>query len=188
MTEVEKPDSSETSTVGSGSPTPGGSTYLVVGKLRKAHGVRGEITMEVLTDFPERLRPRRQVFVGEEHRPLRITSVRWKDQLMLIAFDQYDDCDKVNVFRNQLVYTQAEKLPDLQKGEYYFHQLLGLLVKDESGNNLGRLDEILETGANDVYVVKNDEGGEFLLPVIDEVILQVKLEEGEIIVRPPLWE
>lgn len=188
MTEPRKPDFPEKASMGAGSPMPGGPVFLVIGKLRKAHGVRGEITMEVMTDFPERLRPNGQVFVGDNHQPLLITSVRWKDQLMLIAFDQYNDCDKVNEFRNQLVYTQTEKLPDLQKGEFYFHELLGLRVVDESGNILGRLDEILETGANDVYLVKNEEGGEILLPVVDDVILQVKLEEGEMIVRPPLWE
>lgn len=188
MTEVKQPEYSDTSTAGSGSPTPGGPVFLVVGKLRKSHGVRGEITMEVLTDFPDRLRPRREVFVGDEHQPLRIASVRWKDRFLLIAFDQYDDCDKVNEFRNQLVYTRAERLPDLQKGAYYFHELLGLRVVDEGGKILGRVDEILETGANDVYVVKNEEGSEILLPVVDDVILQVKLEEGEMIVRPPLWE
>ncbi len=171
-----------------GSPKPGEPTFLVVGKLRRPHGVKGEIMMDILTDFPQRLRKGKQVFVGPQHTPQTITSVRTKNQTLLVSFAGFEDCDQVGVLRNMDVYVQSAGLPELPEGEYYFHQLIGLKVVDEAGNALGELTEILETGANNVYVVRNAEDREILLPAIDgEVILKVDLERGEMHVCPPVW-
>jgi len=170
-----------------GSRQTGEPVFIAVGKLRRSHGVRGEITMEVLTDFPERVRKNRVVLVGDEHLPLKLTSVRWKDQFMILAFEGYSDCDQVNVLRNQYVFVDARKLPPLPEGDYYFHQLIGMRVETEDGNQLGELGEILETGANDVFVVRKPETADLLLPVIDDVILTVDLEKGIITVRLQEW-
>jgi 16S rRNA processing protein RimM len=171
-----------------GSPLPGESVFLAVGRFRHAHGVKGEITMDVLTDFPERLDKGKEVFAGERRQLLRIKSMRWKDTLLLLSFEGYEDCDQVNELRNQILYVRGENLPPLPDGHYYFHQLRGLKVQDESGELLGILDEILETGANDVYMVHSMEGKEILLPAIKTVILNVNLEKGEMVVHPPEWE
>lgn len=171
-----------------GSPLPGEPVFLAVGRLRHAHGVKGEITMDVLTDFPERLHIGKEVFAGEMHQPLRINSMRGKDKLLLLSFEGFEDCDQVNELRNQILYVRGENLPMLPDGQYYFHQLQGLQVLDEGGKLLGILDEILETGANDVYVVHSMEGKEILLPAIKAVILNVNLEKGEMAVHPPEWE
>lgn len=162
--------------------------FLVVGRLRKAHGVQGEITMEVITDFPERLRPRREVYIGDDHRPVRIKKVRQKPPYLLLSFEGFTDCDQVNLMRNELVYVHTGDLPSLPEGQYYHHQLLGLAVVDEAGTPLGNLGEILETGANDVYVVRSEGKEDLLLPAIGSVIIQVDLEQGKIIVHPPEWE
>jgi 16S rRNA processing protein RimM len=170
-----------------GSSLPGEPVFIVVGRLRRSHGVQGEIAMEVLTDFPDRLRPNTTIYLGERHLPMRIKKKRWKDQLLLLAFDGYDTCEHVNELRNQLVYIKSDAVPPLPEGEYYYHQLFGLHVKDEAGKELGVLTEILETGANDVYVVRSPDGHEILLPAIAPVILRVDLENSEIIARPPEW-
>jgi 16S rRNA processing protein RimM len=161
--------------------------FLAVGRLRHAHGVQGEISMELYTDFPERLRPRTQVYIGDGRTPLRITRSRMKDKIMLLTFEGYQDCDQVNVFRNEMVYSRSDKLPSLPEGQYYHHQLLGLRVLDETGSELGTLAEILETGANDVYVVRSPGRPELLLPAIESVIIKVDLEKGSIISCPPEW-
>ncbi|HZU86101.1 MAG TPA: ribosome maturation factor RimM [Anaerolineaceae bacterium] len=170
-----------------GSPVSGEPTYLVVGKLRRPHGVKGDIIMDVLTDFPQRLRRGKKVFVGPQHTPQVIRGIRAIDQALLVSFEGFEDCDQVGVLRNLEVYVQAASLPELPEGEYYYHQLIGLRVVDETGNMLGELAEILETGANDVYVVHDAQGKEILLPVIDEVVLEIDLARGEIRVRPPDW-
>jgi 16S rRNA processing protein RimM len=162
--------------------------FLAVGLLRHAHGVRGEITMEIYTDFPERLRPGTEVYIGDSHKPLRITHLRKTDKMLLLTFEGYQDCDQVNVLRNEVVYSRSDKLPTLPEDHYYHHQLIGLKVLDEAGTELGILAEILETGANDVYVVRSADRPELLLPAIESVIIQVDLEKGTIVSRPPEWE
>jgi 16S rRNA processing protein RimM len=162
-----------------GSPGEGEPVFLVVGKLRRPHGLRGELIMEVITDFPERLEPGVQVYVGEGFRPLRIRSRRWHGKLLLIAFDGYHEREAAGEFRNWLVYVRADDRPPLPEGEYYEHQLLGLRVVSDEGKFLGWLAQILETGANDVYIVRPESGPDILLPAIDDVILDIDLARAE---------
>ncbi len=171
----------------SGSPQPGEPEYLTVGRIRRPHGIYGELLMDVLTDFPERLSPGKTVYVGERHDPVRIEAIRAQDKTLLLKLENVADDDQAGKFRNKMVYVQTKELPTLPAGEYYFHQLVGLKVVDEAGTTLGTLDEILKTGANDVYIVHAEDGTEILLPAIDSVILEVNLERSEIRVRPPEW-
>ena len=171
-----------------GSPQPGEPVFLAVGLLRRPHGVEGEILMEVLTDFPERLRTGRTVYVGEDHQPMRITHKRSQDTALLITFSGIDTPEAAGLLRNKRVYIQADNLPELPEGEYYHHQLMGLKVIDENGAEIGSLTEIIETGANDVYVATSIEGKEILFPAIESVILAVDLDLSEMRVRLPAWE
>jgi 16S rRNA processing protein RimM len=171
-----------------GSPKPGEPLFLVVGLLRRPHGVKGEILMDVLTDFPERLSKNKLVYVGEDHEPFRIEFLRPQDQALLVTFTGIEDADQAGLLRNKRVYVQADVLPELPEGTYYHHQLIGLVVVDNNGQSLGILTEILETGANDVYVVVSAGGTETLLPAIESVILEVDLERQEMRVNPPAWE
>ena len=136
--------------------------------------------MEVYTDFPERLCPGRKVFTGGQHIPLTIRSMRLHGQNLLLAFEGFDTPEAVGRFRNQVLYITAAEASELEEGEYYYHELLGLDVTDETGRSLGKLTEIIETGANDVYVVTGASGTEILLPVIPDVILDVDLSQKTI--------
>jgi 16S rRNA processing protein RimM len=166
-----------------GSPPSGEPDFLVVGKLRRTHGLQGELLMEVLTDFPERLEPGVVVYVGQKHRKLHIRSQRFQNQHLLIAFDEFNTPESAAELRNQLVFVHAGDRPPLPEGEYYHHQLLGLRVVSDEAQDLGILDQILETGANDVYVVVPEAGPELLLPAIESVILNIDLDRGEICVH-----
>jgi 16S rRNA processing protein RimM len=170
-----------------GSPAVGGPVFLAVGKLRRPHGVDGEINMEIITDFPDRIRPGRVLYVGENHEALKLDGVRWADQALLISFDGLNDPESVGLYRNQFVYIQADSVPPLPEGMYYHHQLKDMTVIDPDGQLLGILTDILETGANDVYVVTTPEGSELLLPVIEGVILDINPEKREIKAKPPAW-
>jgi 16S rRNA processing protein RimM len=170
-----------------GSSLPGEPVFLAVGKLRRPHGINGEILMDVMTDFPERLHAGKTVFIGDEHRPLEIAHVRQADRTLLVTFDGYENSDQVGELRNKIVFVRADSIPELPEGEYYHHQLLGLKVVEESGRELGFLSEILETGANDVYLVVDPDGNETLLPAIESVILGVDLDRQEIKVRSQEW-
>lgn len=170
-----------------GSPTEGEPVFVAVGFLRRPHGIHGEMLMDVLTDFPERIKPRRQLFLGETHEPVRIEKIRWANASMLIKFEGFDTEEDIGRFRNTTVFVRADQLPPLPEGQYYHHQLLGLKVCSDQGKFLGTLEQILETGANDVYLVRTPDEQELLLPAIDEVILSVNLESGEMIVHLQEW-
>ncbi len=132
--------------------------------------------MEILTDFPERLHAGQTVYIGSEHKPLRLVSLRGQDQALLVSFEGITDRDVVGALRNEIVYIDGKRLPRLPEGEYYHHQLVGLRVVDENDTFIGMLEEILETGANDVYVVRGDAGRETLIPAIEPVILAVDID------------
>lgn len=158
--------------------------FLVIGKLRRPHGVRGEIIMDVITDFPERIKTGSTVFVGEDYQPIKLKTIREHQKGLLVSFDNYSTPEKVGIFRNWMVYVKASDLPLLPEGEYYHHQVIGLQVIDERGNALGTVTDIVATGANDVLVVLQESGIEFLLPVVDEMVLKIDIEKGVIYARP----
>lgn len=157
--------------------------YLAVGRLGRPHGVRGELRMMVFTDFPERLRAGKKVYVGDEHTPQRIRSVRSHQNELLVAFRGIQDRTEAGQLTNQWVYVLESDLPALEEGEYYQHQLLELEVFTEDGQRLGEVIEILETGANDVLVVLTGAEKEVLLPIIAEVVLEIDLEGKRILAR-----
>ncbi|HEX9017903.1 MAG TPA: ribosome maturation factor RimM [Anaerolineaceae bacterium] len=171
-----------------GSPREGEPVFLAVGRLRRAHGIEGEMLMDVLTDFPDRLRAGKTIYVGDAHQPVRIENVRGHNREMIIHLAGLHTPEDTAPYRNLIFYVKASELPALPEGEYYHHQLLGLAVLDAAGQPLGTLADILETGANDVYVVKTADGKELLLPAVDEVILSVDLARHAMTVRPPEWQ
>jgi 16S rRNA processing protein RimM len=160
----------------SGSSTAGEPDFLVVGKLGRPHGVHGEIVMEVYSDFPERIQPGVVFYIGQEHQRQVLLTRRPHSRGLLVKFEGFQDRDQAAFLRNQLVYVSTADRPHLAQGEYYHHQLIGLQVFDDSGQMLGHVDRILETGANDVCVILNSAGKEILIPAIDPVILDIDLE------------
>ena len=160
-----------------GSPT-GEPDYLAVGFLRRPHGIGGEMLMDVHTDFPERLKPGRRLYLGGEHVPVTLTHTRPHGNGLLVKIKGMDTPEEAGKHRNTWLFVKTSEVPALPEGQYYQYQLLGLNVLDEEGRTLGVLKEILATGANDVYVVTNEAGQELLLPVIPEVVLELKPKEG----------
>jgi 16S rRNA processing protein RimM len=156
----------------SGSPN-GEPEYLVIGFLRRPHGVQGEIIMDLHTDFPERLRSGRKLFIGEKHKPISLIGVRPHQSGMLMKFKGINSPESAGQYRNQWVYVRTRDVPALPDGRMYQHQLLGFRIVDEQNQPLGVLAEIIETGANDVYVVRDETSRELLLPAIPSVILEV---------------
>ena len=159
-----------------GSPK-GESIYLAIGFLRRPHGISGEIIMDLHTDFPERIKAGRKVYVGGKYESLKIDSVRAHGNGMLIRLQGCDSPETAGRFRNQWVYVKSTEVPALPAGKVYKHELLGLTVTADTGETLGVLDEILETGANDVYVIKKESGSEILLPAIPDVILETDMND-----------
>jgi 16S rRNA processing protein RimM len=152
-----------------------------VGSLRRAHGVRGEMIMEVLTDFPERLKPGTPVFVGTGHQPMVLESTRPHNEGLIIRFQGVRSPEEAGRYRNQDVYVTTADRPALPEGHYYEHQVIGFsVVEDDSTETIGTLSEIMHTSANDIYVVKRTDGKEVLLPVIASVVLRIDASQRTI--------
>ena len=163
---------------------PGEPEFLAVGKLRRPHGVRGEMLMSIWTDFPERLHPDKQVYVGKTYQPYQINTIRDHRQELIISFDGLTSRDDVGHLRNQVVYVRASEIPALPDDGIYLHQIMGLkVISDEDETVLGTVAEIIETGANHVLLVRRQDKGDLLIPDIDPVVLNINLEKGEILVH-----
>lgn len=161
--------------------------FLVVGKFRRPHGVRGEIPLELFSELLDLLAPECIIYIGERHQPLTIKANRWKQELLLLKFNGLDDRSAVEAFTNELVYVKPDQLPPLDDGEYYYHQLIGLKVDDEDGEFLGVLTDILQTGANDVFVINNEAGKETLIPDTEEAVLKIDIKAGRMRVAKMKW-
>jgi 16S rRNA processing protein RimM len=163
-----------------GSPSGGGPAFIAVGKLRHAHGVHGEILMEVYTDFPDRLQPGVNLYLGEEAEQLRLIKCRQHGKGLLMTFEGYTSPEEIGQFRNQILFVKSIDRPPLADGEYYHHQLIGLRVITRDGKALGNVTDILETGASDVLVVRPGSGPEILIPFVDSFIHEINLDQREI--------
>jgi 16S rRNA processing protein RimM len=166
-----------------GAPSTAPPAFLLVGKLHRPHGVKGEMIMSVLTDFPERLKPESVLFMGPERTPVTIQSLRHHNRGMLIYLEGYNSREQVDRLRNFELFVRTDDRPPLPDGEFYLHQILGLKVVSDEGLALGVVSDWLETGANGVFIVRDEEGKEILLPDIDDVVLKIDLETGEILVH-----
>lgn len=170
-----------------GSLSFSGPEFICIGKIHRTHGIRGDVLLEPMTDFPERIRSGRKVYAGEEHKPLKITRVRQKPPMLLVGFSEFKDETESAVLRNQFLYVRADELPKLPDGEYYFHELIGLEAVNKDGKIMGVLSEILETGANDVYVIRKEDGSEELVPAVPQFILEVDMPKRQIRIDFPEW-
>jgi 16S rRNA processing protein RimM len=157
-------------------------SYLLIGKLLRPFGLHGEITMEVFTDFPERIRKGMVVYLGEDYIPSIVISKRKHGKGLLVAFENYSDLESAASLRNQWVYVSARDRPKLPDNGYYHHDLIGLKVYTDQEIFLGEIHEILVTGANDVYVVRHENGNEVLIPAIPQTVKNIELVNNRMII------
>lgn len=167
----------------SSAPQVGALEFLQVGVLRRPHGVKGEMLMSVFTDFPERIQPGTVFYLGNEYTAHELGNRRHHNRGLIVTFVGFEGRDAVESWRNVPVFVRVDDRPPLPEGEYYHHQLLGLSVMTDEGQALGKLADFIETGANDVYIVRDENGNEALLPAIDDVILEIDLEKKQMTVH-----
>lgn len=154
--------------------------FLVIGRIIKPHGVRGEMRVEIITELPERFTWLETVYLGEhDPQPVSVESVRFHKSFVLVKLVGYDSREEAAELRSQLLQVPEDEAIPLEEGEYYLYQLEGLAVYTDEGEHLGELVEVIETKANNVFVVQGSRG-EVLLPDTDEVVLDIDFENGRI--------
>lgn len=142
----------------------------------------------ITTDFPERIKRGKVIYLGADHSPRKISGTRPFHTNVLITIEGILNREEAAELTNLEVFVRIDELPALSEGQYYHHQLVGLKAVLEDGTEIGTVTEIMETGANDVYVVTDPAGKELLLPAIDSVIIRVDLPAKQMVVKPPEWE
>lgn len=150
--------------------------------MLKPWGYRGELKVQILTDFPERFASLRNVFLGDDAKPFSVERAHRHGQAVLLKLKGVDSPEHAARLRNQDVLVPTEEAVSLPEGKLYLYQLIGLSVRTTAGEPLGHVADVLETGANDVYVV-NDGTREILLPAIPSVIKHIDLETREMVVE-----
>ncbi len=162
--------------------------FLLVGQILRPHGVRGEVRMQVFTAYTDHLITLKTVYLAPESdtqspKPFYITRARMHQDYVLLTFKGYADRDAVERLREQYVFVALKDAVPLDDDEVYVYAIIGLTVKLESGEVLGELVDVMETGANDVYVIQSPRYGEILIPAIDQFIVATHIETGEMTVR-----
>lgn len=151
-----------------------------VGVIASTHGIKGEVKVFPTTDDVRRFKRLKEVILdtGKEKIALEIEGVKFFKQFAILKFKGIDNIDDVQKYRQKSLYVTRQNAVRLGRDEYFIADLMGLRVVDENEQEIGVLKEVMETGANDVYVIEMTGGRELLLPAIKQCVLQVNVEEG----------
>ena len=160
---------------------------LQVGILSSTHGVHGEMKVFPTTDDAKRFKKLKSVMLDTHDglKEVQIEGVKFFKQFVILKFKGYDSINDIEKYKGRSIYVTRENAVRLSDDEYFIADLIDMRVMEEDGNELGVLSDVLETGANDVYVISLKAGGELLLPAIKQCILSVDVEDGTMRVRVP---
>jgi 16S rRNA processing protein RimM len=154
--------------------------FLIVGYILAPWGIRGEVKVEVVTDFPERFAPRKIVYLNT--RPLEIECCHPHKQHLVVKLATIDSVEDAEKLRGQDLTIPRSELYPLPEGQYYTFQIIGLKVVTTEGKLLGRITEIMTTGSNDVYIVEGKRG-EILIPATEDVVKSIDLAKGKMVIE-----
>ena len=159
--------------------------FLQVGAIANTHGIAGEVKIYSMTDDIMRFKKLKEVYLdtGRERMLLHVVSCKFVKNQPVLKFREFKNINEIEPYIRCGLFVSRDQAVPLGKDEYYIADLIGLKVLREEGSYLGELVDVLQTGANDVYVVKMEDGREILLPVIRDCIKKVDLEQGEIVVH-----
>lgn len=158
---------------------------MAVGRVLGPFGLKGELKVQSLSDNLRRFAPRAKLWAGLQ--PVTVATSREAQGFLYLTFKGFPDRTSVEHFRHAILQVPESEIAPLPPGEYYRFQLLGLTVVDRQGIAIGTLEEVIETGSNDVYRVRTPDGADVLLPAIADVIVAVDLAGKRMTVDPPEW-
>ena len=157
--------------------------YLAIGRIATAHGIRGEVRVELYTDFPDRFAPNIVIYLGEDLSPATIEYARPHKLQMLVKLVGIKTRDEAETLRGLWIFVPEDEAVELEADTYWVHDIVGLQAETETGEILGRISDVLFTGANEVYVIQDATGAELLIPAIADVIQQIDLVAQRMVVR-----
>ena len=159
---------------------------IVIGKIVAPHGVRGDIRILPLTDKPEQFLDLDYLLLANG-RKLTVKGARFHKSMVLVSTEEVKTMNDAELLRGQNVLIKAEDLPQLEEGEFYVADLVGLPVYDETGREIGAFKDSLQTGSNDVYVIAVPGKKDILLPALKANVKEINVAERRIVVKLPDW-
>ena len=158
--------------------------FLEAGRIVGTHGVRGEMRVEPWCDSAEFLKKVRRLYFDEGRTDAGLLSSRVHKSLLLIRIQGVESATEADLYRGRVLYLNRKDVR-LPKNRYFIEDLIGLtVIADDTAAEYGEIREVFETGANNVYRIINEKGGEFLFPAVDEMIAKTDIEAGKLFVRP----
>ena len=158
--------------------------FLEVGKIINTHGLRGDVKVVPWTDYPEDFEEIPCVYVktrkGEEK--LTVLNVKYQKNNLIVKFKEIADINEAERYKGLVIRADREDLGELEEGVYYIADLIGLEVYDENGK-VGIIADVFNTGANDIYDIKREGKKNLLLPVIDEAVKEIDMENKRVLVH-----
>ena len=153
---------------------------LQVGVISSTHGVRGEVKVFPTTDDPKRYKKLKTVYLdtGREFLPLEIQGVKFFKQFVIVKFKGIDNINDIEMYKGKSLFVDRKDAVPLKQDEYFVADMVGVDVYTENGEKFGMLKDVMETGANDVYIIDSIHHGEVLVPAIKQCILGVNIEEN----------
>ena len=156
---------------------------ITIGKVGAAHGIKGEMRIIPLTDFTERFSTMKEVMVGNEL--LHIESCKYHKQYVLLKFREYPQREQAEALTGKMLTVDRQEAAPLAEGEFYTFDIIGLTVYDMDGKELGKVENVLRTGSNDVYQARRTDGGELLIPALKAVVKEIDVPGGRMVVEMP---
>ena len=148
---------------------------IIIGKIGAAHGVRGDMKVYPLTDFPDRFNTIKKAFIDDKE--INIISTRYQNNFVVMKVKDVNSREEVARYTNKLLKINRSDVPPLNEGEYYSFDIIGLKVINQDDVVLGEIIEILKTGSNDVYITKTPEGKQLLIPALKKVVTEINIED-----------
>lgn len=155
---------------------------IIIGRIGAPHGVRGEVRIVPLTDFPNRFEGLTRAYL-DDNGVVEFERVRYHQQFVIAKLKNFDSREAVDQIKNKLLRVDRSEVPPLADGEYYSFDIIGLQVSTEEGESLGQIVNIIKTGSNDVYVARAADGKETLIPALKKVVTAIDLQAGTMMVR-----
>ena len=161
------------------------SEFLIIGKITSTHGLKGEVKVYPTTDDPDRFKSLEEVILvtGREELFLTVEHVKFFKQFVIVKFKEFNDINEIEKYRGASLKIRREEAVELGEDEYFEADLIGMDVLLENGEKFGVLRDVMETGANDVYIVDRVDGEEVLLPAIHDCVLDVDVEKNTMTVH-----
>ena len=158
---------------------------LQVGVISSTHGVRGEVKVFPTTDEVKRFKKLKKVILdtGKEQLPLEIEGVKFFKQFVILKFRGIDNINDIEKYKGKRLLVDREHAVKLKKDEYFIADMIGMDVFTEDGELFGALKDVMETGANDVYIIEMSDGKEVLVPAIKQCILDVDIENRKMVIH-----